>query len=132
MGDNFVTYGFPFVDVQNGGSVSGMIAGIAHVLNTIPADAKIIPGHGPISTPGDLRKFMEMLRDTRSLVSEAVKKGNTVAQMKSGHLLAKYEQLGKRFVKTDEWIEVLYADVTNSKTGELKYQNHGHGTEHAP
>src|SRR6185369_11662988 len=38
MGDDFVTYGFPFVDTGSGGSVSGMIAGLEEVLSTIPED----------------------------------------------------------------------------------------------
>src|ERR1051326_1716052 len=49
MGDDFVTYGFPFVDVKSGGSISGMIAGNEKVLGMLSADAKIIPGHGPLS-----------------------------------------------------------------------------------
>jgi len=62
MGDIFVTYGFPFVDVNSGGSVSGMIAGVEKVLGMIPPDVRIIPGHGPISTPADMRKFLEMMK----------------------------------------------------------------------
>ena len=129
MGDDFVTYGFPFVDVAGGGSVSGMIAGLTNVLNILPADAKVIPGHGPVSTPADLRGFVDMLRDTRALVSSAVKQGKTPAQMKSERILAKYEHLGKGFIKTDAWIDVLYADVTQKKTGQFQYRNHGHVNE---
>src|SRR5499427_5076002 len=54
MGDDFVTYGFPFIDVKNGGSVSGMVAGVEKVLTMMPQDVKVIPGHGPISTPDDV------------------------------------------------------------------------------
>ena len=36
MGDDFVTYGFPFIDVKAGGSVSGMIAGITKALEMLP------------------------------------------------------------------------------------------------
>jgi len=112
MGDDFVTYGFPFVDTYNGGSVSGMIAGVEKVLSMIPPDAKIIPGHGPLSTPEDMRKFVQMLKDTRALVADAVKEGKTIQQMKQDHLLAKYAEKGKGFIKEDGWIDVLYADVT--------------------
>jgi glyoxylase-like metal-dependent hydrolase (beta-lactamase superfamily II) len=112
MGDDFVTYGFPFVDTQNGGSVSGMIAGVEKVLGMIPPDAKIIPGHGNISTPDDLRKFVQMLKDTRALVADAVKQGKTLQQIKEAKPLAKYADKGKGFIKADGWIEVLYADVT--------------------
>jgi len=127
MGDDFVTYGFPFVDAANGGSVSGMIAGCEKVLSMTTADVKIIPGHGPLSGPADLRKFVEMLKDTRALVADAAKQGKTVEQMKKDHVLAKYEDLGKGFIKTDAWIDLLYVEVTHKTTG--SYKNHGHSGE---
>src|SRR6266481_1617418 len=123
MGDDFVTYGFPFVDVGSGGSVSGMIAGCEKVLSMTSPDVKIIPGHGPLSGPTDLKKFIDMLKDTRSLVAEAAKEGKTTEQMKKDHLLAKYDDLGKGFIKTDAWIDLLYAEVTHKTTG--SYKNHG-------
>lgn len=116
MGDDFVTYGFPFVDTKSGGSVSGMIAGVEKALALAPADVKIIPGHGPLSTVADARKFVDMLKETRGLVADAVKQGKTRDRMKQDHLLAKYEQLGKGFIKTDGWIDVLCADVTQQKS----------------
>jgi glyoxylase-like metal-dependent hydrolase (beta-lactamase superfamily II) len=112
MGDDFVTYGFPFVDTKNGGSVSGMIAGVEKVLGMIPPDAKIIPGHGPLSTPDDMRNFVQMLKDTRAIVADAVKQGKTLQQIKEDKPLAKYADKGKGFIKADGWIEVLYAEVT--------------------
>lgn len=132
MGDDFVTYGFPFVDVASGGTVSGMIAGIEKVLTMVPTDVKIIPGHGPLSTPADVNKFLDMLKDTRALVARAAKQGQTVAQMKEAHLLAKYDDFGKGFIKADKWIEVLYEDVTRKPTSNAPYQNHGHAEERQP
>lgn len=129
MGDDFVTYGFPFVDVGSGGSVSGMIAGVEKALAIAPPDAKIIPGHGPLSTPEDVRKFIEMLKDTRDLVAKAAAEGKKAEQMKQEHLLAKYEDLGKGFIKTDAWIDLLYAEVTQKSTAAPAYQNHGHADE---
>ena len=131
MGDDFVTYGFPFVDVANGGSVSGMIAGVEKAMSMVPADVKVIPGHGQLCTPADVRKFVDMLKDTRSIVANAAQQGKTPEQMKAEHILAKYENLGgpKAFVKTDNWIDLLYAEVTHKTTSGLGYQNHGHAGE---
>jgi glyoxylase-like metal-dependent hydrolase (beta-lactamase superfamily II) len=112
MGDDFVTYGFPFVDVRSGGSVSGMISGVEKVLSMVPADVKVIPGHGPLSTTEDMRKFVQMMKETRALVEQAAKEGKTAAQMKDDHLLAKYAAMGKGFIKTEAWIDVLYGEVT--------------------
>jgi glyoxylase-like metal-dependent hydrolase (beta-lactamase superfamily II) len=111
MGDNFVTYGFPFVDVKGGGSISGMIAGDEKVLGMLSADAKIIPGHGPLSTPADLRKFIDLLKETRAIVADGMKQGKTVQQLKDEHVLAKYDSFGKGSIKTDVWIDTLYNDV---------------------
>jgi len=111
MGDDFVTYGFPFVDVKSGGSISGMIAGDEKVLSMLAEDTKIIPGHGPLSTPADLRKFIDLLKDTRALVADGMKQGKTVQQLKDEHVLAKYESFGKGSIKTDVWIDTLFNDV---------------------
>ncbi len=118
MGDDFVTYGFPFVDVGNGGSVTGMIEGVEKALAMMPADVKIIPGHGPLSTPADARKFVEMLKNTRALVAQAAQQGKTTDQMKQEKLLAQYDDLGRGFIKADGWIDVLYADITHPPKGE--------------
>ena len=129
MGDDFVTYGFPFVDVGSGGSVSGMIAGIEKVLGMTPPDVKVIPGHGPLCTPEDVRKFVQMLKDTRALVAQTASQGKTAEQMKQDHLLSKFEDLGKGFIKTDAWIDLLYAESTQKTNSASDYQNHGHADE---
>jgi cyclase len=129
MGDDFVTYGFPFVDVRSGGSVSGMIAGVEKVLSMTPPDVKVIPGHGPLCTPEDVRKFVAMLKDTRALVAQAASQGKIAEQMKQDHLLSKYEDLGKGFIKTDAWIDLLYTEVTQKSGSASDYQNHGHADE---
>jgi cyclase len=112
MGDDFVTYGFPFVDVANGGSVSGLITGLEKVLGMTKADVKIIPGHGALSTRADLEKFLSILKESRALVAQAMKAGKTADQIKKDGLLAKYAELGEGFKKTDPWVDVLCADVT--------------------
>lgn len=114
MGDDFVTYGFPYVDVKSGGSISGMIAGDEKVLGMLSADVKIIPGHGPLSSTADLRKFIDMLKETRAIVADGIKQGKTVQQLKDEHVLAKFDSLGKGFIKTDAWIDTLYNDVKAS------------------
>lgn len=54
MGDTFVTYGLPFVDVASGGTLLGMIEGIERAMASLPDDVKVIPGHGPVSAKADV------------------------------------------------------------------------------
>lgn len=110
-GDDFVTYGFPFVDTGSGGSISGLIAGLRKAIDIAPDDVKVIPGHGPLSTREDVDKFLNMMTETRALVAAALKQGKTADQMKQEHILAKYEAQNKGSVKTETWIDQLIADV---------------------
>ena len=56
MGDDFVLYGYPFIDVNSGGSVQGMIAACDKVVAVLPADVKVIPGHGQLSNLEEVRE----------------------------------------------------------------------------
>jgi cyclase len=89
MGDDFFNGGmFPFIDIDSGGSVQGMIAGDEKVLAEVPDDVKIIPGHGPLATKDDLRKFIEVLKETSAAVEAGIKKGKTLDQLKQEKVLA--------------------------------------------
>src|SRR5687767_10399330 len=68
LGDDFFSGSFPFVDLDSGGSVEGLTKNIAELITKIPADAKLIPGHGPISTLDDLKAYHRMLIETSGIV----------------------------------------------------------------
>ncbi len=50
MGDHFFAGMFPFVDLDSGGNVLNFTKNIVKILDTLPKDVMIIPGHGPLST----------------------------------------------------------------------------------
>ena len=121
MGDDFVTYGFPFVDLESGGSVEGMIAAVEQVLSTAPPDAKIIPGHAPISSVADMKPFLQMLQDTLAKVQAGLKQGKTLDQLKQEKVLAGYEKWNGDFISTDKWIETIFHDLTDKKGEYVKH-----------
>ncbi|MGH8176100.1 MAG: MBL fold metallo-hydrolase [Steroidobacter sp.] len=123
MGDNFVTYGFPFIDLMGGGSVNGMIAGLEVALGQLPADAKVIPGHGPVSTLDDVRRYVKMLKETRSVVEKGVQAGKTLAQLQQERVLEPWKNLSGQFISTDLFIETLYNDLTGAVDGKLIKHN---------
>jgi glyoxylase-like metal-dependent hydrolase (beta-lactamase superfamily II) len=108
MGDEFIRYGFPFVDILGGGSVQGMIAACEKAAATLPADVKVIPGHGELATMDDLREYTKMMKDTMAVVQAAIAKGETTDQMKSEKILAAWQKYSGAFVNTDAWIDTLY------------------------
>ena len=115
MGDDFVTYGFPFVDVASGGSVKGMVAALDKMAAELPADVKIIPGHGKLSTLDDVKKLSGVLKDCIKLVEDQVKKKKTLKEIQDAKVLSKYDDMGKGFIKADFFIETIFDELTAKK-----------------
>ncbi len=80
-GDVFVTYGLPFIDVPNGGSIDGLIAAVGVIAERSNDETVFIPGHGPISSRDDLVAFGEMLVDIRDGVMALMDEGRTLEQI---------------------------------------------------
>ncbi len=112
MGDDFFAGRFPFIDLDNGGSVQGMTAGVEKVLAQIPADAKVIPGHGPLSDVNGLKAYHHMLVATTAIVQKQIKAGKTLAQIQAAGLPAEWKEWGSGFIDTKTWVETLYNSLT--------------------
>jgi len=115
LGDDFFAGRFPFVDLESGGTVEGLIRNIGEIIGKIPAGAKLIPGHGPISTIDDLKKYHGMLQQTTEIVRQKIAGGKTLEQVKSEGLPAEWEPWGTGFIKTDRWLETIYKSLTAKK-----------------
>ena len=113
MGDDFVTYaGFPFVDLASGGSVQGLIASVDVVLGMIPADAKIIPGHGDLATVADLKKYRAKLDEMLGIVKKGLAAGKSVEQLQKEKVLVAWDDpTGKAFIKADQFIATIAEDL---------------------
>ena len=124
MGDDFFNTRFPFVDLESGGSVQGMTAAVAKVLAQIPADVKIIPGHGPLSTKADLESYHRMLVETTAIVQKQITAKKTLAQIKAAGLPDQWKEWGSGFIKTDVWIETIYNSLTKKMPAEPASTTH--------
>ena len=123
MGDDFVRYGFPFIDLAAGGSVEGMIAAMEEVVPKLPADVKVIPGHGDIANLDDVRTYTKMLIDTRAVVERGIQQKKTLDQLKQEKVLEPWKKYSGDFVSSDAFIETLYNDLTGKKDGKFIKHN---------
>ena len=121
MGDDFVRYGFPFIDVASGGSVQGMIDAMEKATAQLPADVKVIPGHGALSNLDDVRAYTKMLRETAAVVQKALNDHKTLEQMKQEKVLAPWDKFSGSFVNSDAFIETLYNSLTGHKGEFMKH-----------
>ena len=124
MGDDFFAGRFPFVDLGSGGSVQGLIANVAKVLGEIPADAKVIPGHGNLSTVNDLKAFHHMLVTTAGIVQKGIAAHKTLEQLQAAGLPDEWKEWGSGFIDTKFWIETLYSSLTQKKPDHPEEKQH--------
>lgn len=82
-GDSFVTYGYPFVDLNNGGSFSGFINTLDGIISLADEKTIIIPGHGPLSTVEDVKKLRNTINEHFTMTKKGLEMGWSVETIAS-------------------------------------------------
>jgi cyclase len=115
MGDDFFAGRFPFVDLESGGTVEGLIKNIGEIIAKLPADVKIIPGHGPLSALDDLKGYHRMLVETTDIVRKKMAAGKSLADIKTEGLPDEWKNWGTGFIKTDIWLETIHRSLSKKQ-----------------
>ena len=108
LGDLFFNGIFPFVDLEYGGDVETLTQHIAALIDQLPTDAKIIPGHGPVATLDDLKAYHRMLVETTDSVRTRRSAGMSLDQISAEGFDAQWASWEWSFVPTQRWIETVY------------------------
>lgn len=127
MGDlYFNKISLPFVDLNSGGSVKGMLAAIEKTLTLINPQTKVIPGHGPMATHTDLVGYRDMLKSLIGAVQAGITAGKSVDQIKAMKPAAQWDVPGG-FISGDAFVEMAYKSLTTpGKPAHVAPDNHVH------
>ncbi len=116
MGDLFVTYGYPYIDMSSGGSINGMIASVDKALALMNEESLVIPGHGDLCKKGDVKKFRDRLADIRDRVAAALKQGKKPEDLGGLGITKSYdEEWGKGFIKGKDFVITVAAGLTGNR-----------------
>ncbi len=109
MGDTFFNGMYPFIDTSSGGSIDGMVAAVDTVLARIDDQTKVIPGHGPLGSKADLKKFHDMLATIRDRIKKGLQQGKTQDQVVASKPSAEFDAVwGHGFFKPDAFVATTY------------------------
>ena len=117
LGDLFFSGRFPYVDLNNGGDVEGLIKHIEKLLAELPPDVKLIPGHGPLSDLDDLRIYHQTLVETMEVIRDQIEAGKSLEEIKAAGLPKKWRSWGAGFISTGRWIEIVHRSL--AKAGDI-------------
>lgn len=107
-GDLFVRYGYPYIDITNGGSFKGFLASLDKIIEVTNDQSIIIPGHGLPATRADVRALRDKLADIGNQVKAALTIGKKVEEIPAMDLTKDYEaELGKGFLKGKDFVLLI-------------------------
>jgi len=114
-GDIMFNYLFPYIDFDNGGSVSGFIAGQQKLIAMADDETIIIPGHGPVGNKEDLEKNLAVLIDSQTRVKALVDEGMSEEEIVAANPLALYhDDYNWRFITTERMTRTLIRSLTGN------------------
>ncbi len=115
MGDTFFKGAYPFIDVSSHGSIDGVIAAADTALKLCNDKTKIIPGHGELAEPDDLREYRDVLQAVRDRVRSLVDAGKTRDEVIAAKPSASFDaEWGAGFMKPDVWIGIVFDGMTKN------------------
>lgn len=106
-GDLFFADRFPFIDLQNGGSVLGYIATVKELLKRIDETTQIIPGHGDLTNKAAYLRFLQMMEATLREVQELKQQGFSEDAIVEKGLSATWKSWHWNFITEERWIRTL-------------------------
>jgi glyoxylase-like metal-dependent hydrolase (beta-lactamase superfamily II) len=115
-GDTYVSGMFPFVDLSSGGSLDGLIRSAGRALAQAGVETKVIPGHGALSNPAELREWRTMLVTVRDRVAAAQAAGKTLeafaAEQPLADVAARY---GGGFMTAERFLAIVWQDLARAE-----------------
>jgi len=104
---------FPYIDLDNGGSVAGYKAAMQKLIDMSNKDTKFISGHGPMGTRVGLVEDLAMLSNAETLVKALIDAGMDEEQIVSANPLSLYhDQYNWRFITTERMTRTLVRSLT--------------------
>ena len=125
-GDIFTPGGYPFLDVDHGGSVQGEILALNHILQmAVPEKTQeggtyVIPGHGRICDDADVVEFRDMVVIVRDRIRDMIRKNMTLDQVKAAKPTRDYDTeyvTPNSFVTADRFVEAVYKSLSHATGG---------------
>jgi cyclase len=112
-GDLLFSGRYPFIDLDNGGTVQGYIDALEAIAEAAGPQTRVIPGHGPLSSREDLLASRDMLIEARSRVQALVDEGRDLEAIQAEAPLADLDpDWSWRFIDADRMVFTLYRDIT--------------------
>src|SRR6516225_9275869 len=101
-GDYYRSVGYPNIDRANGGSLPGLLEGLAVTIGRAGPNTRIIPGHGPIVDRNAVIAHRDMVLAIRDRVRDMVRQGKNAKEIIAAKPTADYDSKVEQAAMTSE------------------------------
>lgn len=109
LGDNFFHGKYPFIDIDSGGDIDGLLSNLRMAAAMIDEETKIIPGHGAVGTLADLKAYTHVLETCVTLVKDLRDEGLSVDEIIDAKPLAAWDDsYGDGFISPEAFIRSVF------------------------
>ena len=116
MGDTYFQGAYPFIDLDSGGSLQGLIAAMDVALGLVDENTKIVPGHGPLSNAAELRDYRAMLVAVRDAVAPHVAAGKTLEETVAATPTAALDATwATGFITPEQIVSLAYGSLASAR-----------------
>ncbi len=117
-GDIIAIDRYPVIDLEQGGSIQGLLDGINRIIDLIFPEFRsqggtmVVPGHGRICDLTDVAYYRDMVTMIRDRIRNAIEKGMTLEEVKAARLTFDFDPLyGREPGSTDRFVESVYRSL---------------------
>jgi len=109
MGDMYFNTLYPYVDLDAGGSIQGMVAAADLALSMANESTRIIPGHGPLAMTEDLKNYRDYLVKASANVQELIDQNMDLQQIIAAEPTKEWDEaLGKTWITPAQFVTFIY------------------------
>lgn len=122
IGDFYRNFGYPFIDLNNGGSLKGALEALELTMKIAGPNTKLIPGHGSFINRTDIIPYRDMILAVQEKVRQMIAQGKTQEEVLAAKVTAPYDAKvpggllpAGAGTSADRFVRMLYSQLKDGK-----------------
>ncbi len=115
-GDLFFNRIYPFIDLENGGTIDGFIAAQRQIIDLAEEDTQIIAGYGPVGSKDEMRTAVDILLAIKATMEPLIDGGMSMEEVLRENPLSVFEPYAWFHIPTAQMTKMVFRLLTE-KTG---------------
>ena len=122
IGDFYRNYGYPFIDLNNGGTLKGALEALDVTMKLAGPNTKLVPGHGTVINRTDIVPYRDMILGVQAKVQQMINEGKSQQEVLAAKVTAPYDAKvpggllpAGAGTSADRFVSMVYSQLKSGK-----------------